>query len=77
MSVRNRFLEYIQYKELNKNKFEKVCGLGAGYVSNISKGLGESGYEKISKAFPDLNMIWLTFGDGEMLKENETEKNNK
>lgn len=74
MSVKERLLKYIEYKNLNKNKFEKICGLGVGYVSNISKSLGESGHEKISNKFPELNMIWLLYGEGEMLKQQEKEK---
>lgn len=70
MSIKDRLIEFIEAKNLNKNKFEKMCGLSIGYIGNISKGLGAVGYEKISKAFPELNMTWLTFGEGEMLKHN-------
>lgn len=50
-------------------KFELAAGVPIGYVKNIKYTITPEKQTCISKAFPDLNMGWLTTGEGTMLRE--------
>lgn len=50
--------------------FEKTCGLSNGYLGKQVKGGGSVGsdvLERIHQSYPDLSLIWLISGKGEML----------
>ena len=70
-TVKQRLIDYIEYKKINKNRFETEAGLSKRYVSNIEKSIQPDKIKKISIAFPDLNTGWLLTGEGEMLKDNK------
>lgn len=69
-NVRDRLIEFIEFKNLNKNRFEKICGFSARYVSNINKSISPNRLQVISRHFPELSIEWLTTGEGRMIKEN-------
>ena len=73
-TVKERLIAYIDYKGLSKHKFETICGLSSRYVSNISKSIQPAVVKKISLNFPDLNMGWVLTGHGNMLNEQQTNK---
>lgn len=68
MSVKERLIEFIKYKNIGQAAFEKRVGLSNGYVNNIKKSIGEDILQKIVLQFPELNDIWLILGKGDMLK---------
>ena len=75
-SVKQRLIEFIKYKGLSQKKFEQAVGLGNGYVNNIRKSITEETVQRIVRRFPELNKMWLIFGDGTMLGTlEETEAN--
>lgn len=77
MSIKERIQKYIEYKGLENARFEKQAGLGNGYVDKIRDGIRSTTLEKIRKGFPDLNIDWLRFGEGDMLvKEKKTIESN-
>lgn len=54
--------------KIGQNKFEASCGISRGYISNNQKGsIGSDIMNKISEAYPDLNLWWLVTGKGEMI----------
>ena len=67
-NVRERLIEFIRYKNLPINRFEKTCGLSTGYVANIRKSIQPEKTKRIAHIFPDLNIEWLMTGDGDMIK---------
>ena len=67
--VKERLIQFIEYKHLSKNRFETTCELSPRYVSNISRSIGQEVIKKISLNFPELNTGWLLTGEGSMLKE--------
>lgn len=69
--VKDRLLEFLQYKGLSQSRFEKFCGLANGYVNNIRRSVSPDKLQQISLQFPDLNTGWLLTGEGEMLREND------
>lgn len=70
MSVKDRLKAFCESKKINIAEFERLSGLSNGYVNSISVSIGNRGLEKISTAFPELNMVWLKMGEGSMLKNN-------
>lgn len=67
--IKDRILQFIEYKGIKKNRFEVICGLPQRYVSNIGKTIQSDAIEKIVLNFPDLNLHWLITGNGEMVVE--------
>lgn len=70
-TVKQRLIEYLKYKGIGQNKFEKMAGISNGYISNIKSTPRDEKLTRILQAAPDLNRIWLLTGDGEMLLPKE------
>lgn len=66
-SVKDRLLAFIDSIGLTKSSFERSAGMANGYINNM-RSLGQTTIDKISSAYPDLNMGWLLTGEGEMLR---------
>ena len=67
--VKERLLQFIEYKKLSKHRFEMMCGFASRYVSNINKTISPRSLKIISEVFPDLNTHWVATGEGQMLNE--------
>lgn len=67
MGIRDRLLEFLKSKGMKKAAFEKQTGLSNGFVDKMGENTRTSNLEKISNAFPELNIVWLRTGEGEML----------
>ncbi len=67
-AVKQRLMEFAEFRNLSISKFESLCGLGNGYVGKLKGEPGSRKLEDILKAFPELNRAWLLFGEGEMLR---------
>lgn len=68
MDLKSRIIEFIEYKRLDKATFERIVGLSNDAVSKMGDNTRKSTVDKISNAFPELNIVWLRTGEGEMLK---------
>jgi phage repressor protein C with HTH and peptisase S24 domain len=62
-----RLLKFIELKSISKREFYKTTGLSNGYLDKNSN-IGSDKIEKISSAFPEINIDWLISGYGEMLR---------
>ena len=60
--IKQRLLQFIEKKELNKNKFYNLTGVSNGTLDKKSK-LSTDTVEKIVKIFPDINLHWLITGE--------------
>ena len=58
---------YATSKGITIAEFERISGLGNGYVRKIRNTVGRRKLEDILSAFPDLNRVWLLTGEGDML----------
>lgn len=67
MGIKERILQFIAYKGINKAIFEKKCGLSNDAVGKMGENTRVSTFDKISKTYPDLNTVWLKTGIGEMI----------
>lgn len=67
MEIGDRISKYVTSKGITIAEFERISGLGNGYVRKIRNTVGRRKLEDILSAFPDLNRVWLLTGEGEML----------
>ena len=67
--IKERLKKYLSHKHLSIREFERMCGLGNGVMSRLSKTTSQSTLNKIISN-SDLNLDWLFSGEGEMLLEN-------
>lgn len=72
-SVKHRLIEYLKFKGIGQNKFEKIADISNGYITNIKGEIGVTNLTKILNAAPDLNREWLLTGDGDMLCSGNTQ----
>lgn len=71
-NVKSRTQKFVQYKGLTMKEFEQMCNLSTGYVTSMRKGYGPEKLNNVLRSFPDLNREWLLFGEGEMIKNDNT-----
>lgn len=72
----DRLMQFINYAGLSARQFDLSIGASNGYTLRMKKNnasIGSDVIENILKAYPQLNVVWLITGEGEMLKENEEE----
>ena len=65
--IKSRLLLFVKHLGLGQNAFEKQTGLSVGYIANIQKTIGADKLLKIINKYPELNLMWLVSGEGEML----------
>jgi hypothetical protein len=73
-----RIAVYLQFKTISPHAFERNIHLSNGYYSKQLKNLGSVGSDiliKIHQHFPDLNILWVLTGDGQMLMEEANKVN--
>lgn len=54
---------------MSEGEFEKKAGLANGAVSGWGEGLNSKTIQKITNTSPELNIIWLLHGEGNMLTD--------
>ena len=69
MYVKERLKKYLTHIDMSENDFEGKCGLSRGFVSKDRDCIRKNNLLKIQKAFPDINIIWLQTGEGQMLNQ--------
>lgn len=65
-NVKSRCKEFARAKGIPVYKFEEMCGMSQGYVSNIRQSISPAFLQKMTSVFPDLNVTWLLTGNGDM-----------
>ena len=69
MGLRNRIEEFIADLGITTREFEIKCGLSNGSVNKMNDNTRVSTLDRISTAFPQLNIVWVRTGEGTMLRE--------
>ncbi|MBX6361275.1 MAG: helix-turn-helix transcriptional regulator [Acidobacterium ailaaui] len=72
MKTIDRLKQYLEYKGISHNAFNKSIGMSNAYIGKQIKNnasLGTDVVEKIVEVYTDLNLEWLITGKGPMLKE--------
>lgn len=72
MRVIDRLMEFLEISGLSNYQFEHMTDVANGYLRKQVMGKGSIGsdiLQRIYVAFPELNFIWLLFGQGEMIND--------
>lgn len=69
-TVKQRITDFIKYKGISVREFERQCGLSNGYVNSITQTVMPNKLKSISLQYPELNLGWITTGEGKMIKVN-------
>lgn len=79
MNIFSRILQFIDHKGISKNKFSNEIGLSNSYMSKMegSDNVGSKIIEKIVRSYPDISLTWLITGQGEMLKAQTQDQDQK
>jgi hypothetical protein len=64
---KDRIIQFLESKEISKNKFYIQTGISNGTLDKKSGITGDT-ITKVHKVYPEINLEWLISGDGEMLK---------
>jgi hypothetical protein len=67
----DRLMEFIQFAGLSARQFDISIGASNGYTLRMLKNnasIGSDVIENIIASYPQLNLVWLITGEGEMLK---------
>lgn len=70
-TVKERLIQFYEYKGLSKREFEKKCNLSNGYIDKLRHAPSTQKLESIYLQFPEINHVWLLTGEGSMLKIDE------
>jgi len=65
MSINKKLLEYIEKKNITQRDFTRKIGLSDGALKK-GKNIGSQYIKAIKDHFPDLNLSWLLFDEGDM-----------
>ncbi len=77
MTDKEKLLQYIDYKGINKNQFYVKTGLSKKFLDS-GKSLGVDKLRVIANNYTDLSLDWMVLNKGEMLKsEKETHPDTK
>ena len=68
LNISDRLKYLIKKEGLNVHQFEKSIGASNGYVHHLKNSISFDKLEKILEIFQELNIEWLLFGKGSMLK---------
>jgi hypothetical protein len=63
---------YLQFRKISPHAFEKKIKLSNGYFTKQLRHLGSVGSDiliKINIAYPELNILWVLIGEGQMIVE--------
>jgi hypothetical protein len=74
-----RIAVFLHFKSISPHSFERNIHLSNGYYAKQLKNLGSVGSDiliKIHDHFPDLNILWVLTGEGQMILEDASKVNN-
>lgn len=64
--MRQRLRAYIRAKGITEYRFLKEAKLSLAFFTSSADGISARTLVKIGEAFPDLNLDWVTTGNGSM-----------
>lgn len=73
-TVKERLIEFLKAEGISGSEFTKKMEVSPAYLASMRKSMPEEKVEKLMKVFPQLNRDWLLYGEGEMYREEITEK---
>ena len=68
MEIRDRIIQFVDYKRVSVTSFEKNIGASKSYISN-TKNISAKVLSNILRIYPELSPEWILTGEGTMLKK--------
>lgn len=62
MGIKERLKDFIKKTALTQTEFEKSWGVSNGYINSIKKSISDDKLELLSKAFPEVDPVWIKMG---------------
>lgn len=66
-TVSERLRAYLDKKRISYSEFGRQLGVSAAYVQGIRKSIPPDKLKQIGELYPDLNINWLIYGEGDMI----------
>lgn len=66
MNVNDKLLQYLDFKGLSQRQFTQSLSMAEG-VLRRGKNIGSGYLARIRRNYPDLNLNWVLFDEGEMI----------
>lgn len=70
--VKERLLAYLRAKGEKQVDFTRRLGVSAAYIGAMRKGISSAKMRQIRELYPDLNPLWLLYGEGNMIGDGES-----
>lgn len=74
--IKERILQYLDYKGITKYKFYQETGVSNGVLSQ-NNGFSEDNILKFLSVYKDISLEWLFYGTEPMIKDSEQTISNK
>ena len=72
MDTKERLKQFLEYLKIGQNAFGEKCGFSGSLINNSKGSIGSEILNKISIVYPELNLVWLITGNGEMKNKSST-----
>lgn len=73
MDIVSRLRRFIESQNLSSTQFADIAGIArptlSQFLTGRNKKMSSELIDKLHQSFPNLNVLWLLFGDGDMLTE--------
>ena len=71
--IKTRILQLVKALDMNPNQFSKQIGKDRSYVTSIKKEISTDVLRNIFDQFPNVNIMWIITGEGDIFIEEESE----
>jgi len=79
MDIVSRLKKFLEHAGISNSQFADTCDIPRPTLSQLLNGrnkkVSDEVIGKIHRAYPSLNVMWLMFGDGEMLLDGSDHQN--
>lgn len=75
-TVKDRLMQFLESRGISKSEFSRRMGLSNAYIGSMRKSMPSDKVSRLMELFPELNREWLLYGEGSMLKNEETAPKN-
>lgn len=65
--MKERLLQFLAYQGISQRAFCRKIGMSENWVATMCSTCRNDTLDKIGESYPELNMKWLTSGEGDML----------
>jgi hypothetical protein len=71
LTSKQKIIKYLTYKGISQDKFSRTCGVSSGFLRG-GKSFSIDYLKIFREKYPDLNMNWLIYDEGNMLLEGDS-----